>query len=67
METYSMKWTSGEVSGGRWGLNLRIHQSSDGAEVAKKLAIYDTEEQILAYVGVIKIQLELYPNQIPTL
>jgi len=67
METYTMKWTSGEVSGGRWGLNLRIHQSSDGAEVAKKLAIYDTEEQILAYVGVIKIQLELYPNQIPTL
>ena len=62
-----MKWASGEVSGGRWGLNLRIRQSSDGAEVAKKLAIYDTEEQILAYVGVIKIQLELYPNQIPTL
>ncbi len=62
-----MKWTSGEVSGGRWGLNLRIHQSSDGAEVAKKLAIYDTEEQVLAYVSVIKLQLELNPNQIPTL
>ena len=62
-----MKWTSGEVSGGRWGLNLRIHQSSDGAEVAKKLAIYDTEGELLAYVDGIKLQLELDPNKIPTL
>jgi hypothetical protein len=67
METYTMTYAYAEVGGSKWGLNLRIYQSSDGAEVAKKLAIYDTEAELLTYVDGIKLQLELNPNQIPTL
>ena len=67
METYTMTYTYAEIADGRWGLNLRIYQSSDGAEVAKKLAIYDTESELLTYVNGVKLQLELNPNQIPTL
>jgi hypothetical protein len=67
METYTMTYTYAEIADGKWGLNLRIYQSSDGAEVAKKLAIYDTETGLLVYVDGIKLQLESNPNQIPTL
>lgn len=67
METYTLKHTSAEVGGGRWGLNLRIHQSSDGEEVAKKLGIFNSEEEVLAYVAAIEKQLTDNPTKIPTL